>query len=69
MKEFFKALVARIGDLILKLISAKTVSAVVVTVLAWERGDATSIITVAVMWMLVVGVRYAEKAMYLLKGK
>jgi hypothetical protein len=69
MKAFLVALCKRFGELILKMVSAKTVSAGVVTVLAWQRGDATSIIVVAVMWLMVIGIRYAEKAVRLVKGE
>ena len=60
---------SRIGDLVIKLISAKVVAACVVTWYARANPSEANVLIVAIMWALVVGFRYAEKAIGLMKGK
>lgn len=69
MKEWFKSLVKRIGDLILKLLSAKVVAAVAITYFAQRAPSEMGVIVVAAAWFGVVGARYAEKRMYNIKGQ
>jgi len=63
--RWFLAVLARLADLVLKLISAKTVAAIVVTWLYRASGatDPWSFGLVVVMWIVVVGVRAYEKAL------
>lgn len=60
---------ARIGDLIVKIISVKVLAATMVTWYARSNPSEANTLIVAIVWTLVVGFRYAEKAMGLLKGK
>lgn len=61
MKEWIKLFFKRIGDLIIKLISAKTIAALVVTYIALKNPTDSSTLLVTIMWALVVGFRFAEK--------
>lgn len=61
MKGWIKLLFKRIGDLIIKLISAKTIAALVVTYIALKNPTDSSTLLVTIMWALVVGFRFAEK--------
>ena len=61
-KDYFTTLATRILDLILKLVSAKTVAAMVVTYVGLDAPSPTSVVMVALMWMVVVGARSYEKA-------
>jgi len=61
MKEWIKLFFKRIGDLIIKLISAKTIAACVVTYIALKNPTDSSTLLVTIMWALVVGFRFAEK--------
>lgn len=67
MKAWFKELFKRIGDLVIKLISAKTVAALVVTYIALKNPTESSTLLVTIMWALVVGFRFAEKLIELFK--
>lgn len=66
-KDFFTTLVTRILDLFLKLVSAKTVAAMVVTYVGLDSPGPTSVVMVALMWMAVVGARAYEKAAGIVK--
>jgi hypothetical protein len=61
VKGWIKLLFKRIGDLIIKLISAKTIAALVVTYIALKNPTDSSTLLVTIMWALVVGFRFAEK--------
>lgn len=67
MKAFLKTLVSRVGELILKLVSAKTVAAAVVTYVGLTSPGPTSVIMVTLMWVVVVGARSYEKAAGIVK--
>ena len=67
MKFFLGNMFSRIGDLVIKMISVKTVTAVVVTYLAFKDPGEISLIVTAVMWSLVIGLRYAEKVANLVR--
>lgn len=66
-KDFFTNFVTRILDLFLKLISAKTVAAIVVTYVGLDAPSPTSVVMVALMWIVVVGARSYEKAAGIVK--
>jgi len=67
MKEFFKTVLKRISDLIIKLISVKTIPAVLVSVIALQQPELGNTVIVGIMWSLVIGFRYAEKVAGLVK--
>lgn len=60
---------SRIGDLVVKLISVKVLAAGMVTWYARSNPSEANTLIVAIVWTLVVGFRYAEKAIGLVKGK
>ena len=63
MRKFLRSLISRIGDLIIKKISMKVEAAVIVTgiVLAFPDRGPYEYTVIAVIWLAVVGIRYAEK--------
>lgn len=69
MKTFVLAFFKRLGDLILKLIAVKTVAATVVTVVFLTDTKTFGLVgflAVLIVWLAVVGLRYAEKVAGLL---
>ena len=56
-----KNLLKRLYDLIIKLISVKTIPAVVFTVGYLKNPDVINSAACLLAWALIVGVRYAEK--------
>jgi len=68
MKKFLVSVLQRLGDLIIKMISIKGVSALIVTYIGLQERDLGHTILVVVMWSLMVGFRYAEKVSKLVKG-
>ncbi len=69
MKAWVLTVIKRIGDLVVKAIAMKSVAAVVVTYVALANKDPGATVIVAVMWSLVVGFRFAEKAVNLWNRK
>jgi hypothetical protein len=64
MKKFIVSVFQRIGDLIIKNISMKVESALVVTYIQIHDPQVYGVggfVVVTVMWLAVVGLRYAEK--------
>jgi hypothetical protein len=69
MKKFLKGFVSRIADLILKLISLKVLVAGIVTMIYLGKQESFGLggfLAIAVIWLAVVGIRYAEKVKGLL---
>ena len=69
IKAFFESFFTRIGDLIIKNISMKVESAAVVTYVYMANKENLGTVgfsIVVVMWLAVVGLRYAEKVQKLL---
>lgn len=64
-----KNLGKRIYDLIIKLISVKTVPAVIFTLGYLKNPDVINAGACLLTWALIVGIRYAEKVNYIFKGK
>lgn len=64
MKQFFQ----RCYDLVIKLISVKTIPAVIFSVGYLKESSVSNMIACLMSWALVVGFRYAEKVMKL-KGQ
>jgi hypothetical protein len=58
----------RIYDLIIKLISVKTIPAVIFSVGYLKQPDTINAAACLLAWALVVGMRYAEKVHQLTKG-
>lgn len=69
MKKWILTMFTRFGDLLVKLVSVKVLVACVITWYALRVPGETGLLVVSISWMLVVGFRYAEKAMNLVKGK
>ena len=69
MKKFLFIMITRVGDLLIKLVSVKVLVASVITWYALGMRTDISLLVVAVVWLGVVGFRYAEKVMNLVKGK
>jgi len=63
-----KNLGKRIYDLVIKLISVKTIPAVLFSVGYLKQPDTANAVACLVAWALVIGVRYAEKVNRLVKG-
>jgi len=59
----------RIYDLIIKLISVKTIPAVIFSIGYLNRNTFENMCACLLAWALVIGVRYAEKVQGLVKGK
>ena len=63
-----KSLGKRIYDLIIKLISVKTIPAVLFSVGYLQDASTVNAAACLVAWALVIGMRYAEKVQRLVKG-
>ncbi len=67
MKKWLKTVFIRTGDLIVKLISVKTLMACVATYLAVKNPSNYTASLSFLGWALMVGFRYAEKVAGLIK--
>jgi hypothetical protein len=67
MKKWLKTIVVRTGDLVVKLISVKTIPAAITSVIALKDGSSANVVLMCLMWALLVGFRYAEKVAGLVK--
>jgi len=63
-----KNLGKRIYDLVIKLISVKTIPAVLFSVGYLKQPDTVNAAACLVAWALVIGMRYAEKVHQIVKG-
>jgi hypothetical protein len=63
-----KAIGKRLFDLIIKLISVKTIPAVIFTIGYLQAPSVVTIGACLLAWALVIGIRYAEKVNTILKG-
>lgn len=64
-----KSLLKRIYDLVIKLISVKTVPAVLFSVGYLQNNNWENAMACFLAWALVIGARYAEKVAGLVKNK
>lgn len=64
-----KNIAKRFYDMIIKLMSVKTIPAAVFTIGYFKAPDAVNATFCLLAWALVVGMRYAEKVNGLVKGK
>ena len=64
-----KNIAKRIYDLIIKLISVKTIPAVLFSVGYLKNPDTINAAACLLAWALVIGMRYAEKVSRLTKGE
>ena len=63
-----KNICKRIYDLIIKLISVKTIPAIIFSVGYLRENNTANAVACLTAWALVVGFRYAEKVSKLVKG-
>jgi hypothetical protein len=59
----------RLYDLIIKLISVKTIPAVIFSIGYLNNNTFENMCACLIAWALVIGIRYAEKVQGLVKGK
>jgi len=64
-----KNLGKRLYDLVIKLLSVKTIPAVIFTLGYLKTPDMINASACLVSWALLVGLRYAEKVNVIMKGK
>jgi len=69
MKRSFGGFLARIYDLVIKVISVKTIPAVIFTVGYLRQPDVVNAGACMLAWALVLGFRYAEKVNHIWKGE
>ena len=70
MKEWWKKFCKRIGDLVNEVVAVKTVAMVVISFAYFPQMSTLGLfgfLVFAFLWLAFIGIRYAEKRLYILK--